>query len=176
MRLPVSVTDIAPVGAVLKASEEGEKALRAAGERVNARLLVSEADAQGLLRWERDYALLDGAGGEPEHRRARVRAAMAGGQTLTRARLASLAVSVGGADRGEVREDFAAHAAELIVIKAGRLPDMDGSMAALEEAIARQKPAHLVITTARGADLTLTQTACLHVGALAIVHGEVKAE
>ncbi len=45
MRLPESVTKIQPVGAVLKASEAGEALLREAGERVNARLLVGQADA-----------------------------------------------------------------------------------------------------------------------------------
>lgn len=172
MRLPESVTDIAPVGAVLKASEEGEELLRAAGERVNARLLVSEADAQGLSRWERDYALPDGTGGEAEPRRARVRAAMAGGQTLTRERLAAMAVSVGGAARGEVTEDFAAHAVELAAIGTGKLPS-EGGMTALGEAIARQKPAHLVVTAVPCAELGLTQGVALHGGVLTIMHGEV---
>ena len=45
MRLPESVMKIQPVGAVLKASEAGEALLREAGERVNARLLVGQADA-----------------------------------------------------------------------------------------------------------------------------------
>ena len=59
MRLPESVTKIQPVGAVLKASEAGEALLREAGERVNARLLVGQADAAGLSRWEREYGLAD---------------------------------------------------------------------------------------------------------------------
>ena len=62
MRLPESVTKIQPVGAVLKASEAGEALLREAGERVNARLLVGQADAAGLSRWEREYGLADRSG------------------------------------------------------------------------------------------------------------------
>ena len=106
MRLPESVTKIQPVGAVLKASEAGEALLREAGERVNARLLVGQADAAGLSRWEREYGLADRSGEDGARRRARIYAAMAGGQTLTRERLSALAVAVGGADRGEVTEDF----------------------------------------------------------------------
>lgn len=85
MRLPESVTKIQPVGAVLKASEAGEALLREAGERVNARLLVGQADAAGLSRWEREYGLADWSGEDGARRRARIYAAMAGGQTLTRA-------------------------------------------------------------------------------------------
>ena len=80
-----SVTKIQPVGAVLKASEAGEALLREAGERVNARLLVGQADAAGLSRWEREYGLADWSGEDGARRRARIYAAMAGGQTLTRA-------------------------------------------------------------------------------------------
>lgn len=85
MRLPESVTKIQPVGAVLRASEAGEALLREAGERVNARLLVGQADAAGLSRWEREYGLADRSGEDGARRRARIYAAMAGGQTLTRA-------------------------------------------------------------------------------------------
>ena len=119
--------------------------LREAGERVNARLLVGQADAAGLSRWEREYGLADRSGEDGARRRARIYAAMAGGQTLTRERLSALAVAVGGADRGEVTEDFAAYAVELAAIQDGRLPAPEG-MAALREAIARQKGAHLTVT------------------------------
>lgn len=70
MRLPESVTKIQPVGAVLKASEAGEALLREAGERVNARLLVGQADAAGLSRWEREYGLADRSGEDGARRRA----------------------------------------------------------------------------------------------------------
>lgn len=172
MRLPESVTKIEPVGAVLSAAEAGEALLRAAGETVNARLLVGTADAAGLSRWERDYGLADWSGEESARRRARIYAAMAGGQTLTRERLAALAVSVGGADAGEVAEDFAAYAVELTAVKEGQLPTTDG-MAALREAIARQKPAHLTVTAVPCAALALDRAACLHGGTLTVMWGEV---
>lgn len=124
MRLPESVTKIQPVGAVLKASEAGEALLREAGERVNARLLVGQADA------------------------------------------------VGGADRGEVTEDFAAYAVELAAIQDGRLPAPEG-MAALREAIARQKGAHLTVTAVPCAALTLDRAEALHGGALELAWGEI---
>lgn len=173
MRLPESVTGIAPVGAVLRASEAGEALLREAGETVNARLLVSKADAAGLSRWERDYGLADGTGTESERRRARVRAAMAGGQTLTRGKLAALAVSVGGAARGEVAEDFPACRVELAAVGEGKLPSQS-AMAALGEAIARQKPAHLAVTALPCAELRLERTEALHGGVLTILYGAVE--
>ena len=77
MRLPESVMKIQPVGAVLKASEAGEALLREAGERVNARLLVGQADAAGLSCWEREYGLADRSGEDGARRRARIYAAMA---------------------------------------------------------------------------------------------------
>ena len=172
MRLPESVTKIQPVGAVLKASEAGEALLREAGERVNARLLVGQADAAGLSRWEREYGLADWSGEDGARRRARIYAAMAGGQTLTRERLSALAVAVGGADRGEVTEDFAAYAAELAAIQDGRLPAPEG-MAALREAIARQKGAHLTVTAVPCAALTLDRAEALHGGVLELAWGEI---
>ena len=172
MRLPESVTKIQPVGAVLKASEAGEALLREAGERVNARLLVGQADAAGLSRWERDYGLADWSGEESARRRARIYAAMAGGQTLTRERLSALAVAVGGADRGEVTEDFAAYAVELAAIQDGRLPAPEG-MAALEDALARQKPAQLAVTATPCAALTLDRAEALHGGVLELAWGEI---
>ena len=172
MRLPESVTKIQPVGAVLKASEAGEALLREAGERVNARLLVGQADAAGLSRWEREYGLADRSGEDGARRRARIYAAMAGGPTLTRERLSALAVAVGGADRGEVTEDFAAYAVELAAIQDGRLPAPEG-MAALREAIARQKGAHLTVTAVPCVALTLDRAEALHGGTLELAWGEI---
>lgn len=172
MRLPESVTKIQPVGAVLKASEAGEALLREAGKRVNARLLVGQADAAGLSRWEREYGLADWSGEDGARRRARIYAAMAGGQTLTRERLSALAVSVGGAARGEVTEDFGAYAVELAAVCMGRLPEEAG-MAALEDALARQKPAHLTVTAVPCAALTLDRAEALHGGALELAWGEI---
>lgn len=87
-------------------------------------------------------------------------------------RLSALAVAVGGADRGEVTEDFAAYAVELTVIQDGRLPAPEG-MAALREAIARQKGAHLTVTAAPCAALTLDRAEALHGGALELAWGEI---
>ena len=172
MRLPESVTKIEPVGAVLEASAAGEELLRGAGETVNARVLVGTADAAGLSRWERDYGLADWSGEESARRRARIHAAMAGGQTLTRSRLSALAVSVGGADRGGVAEEFAAYAVELTAVKEGRLPAPEG-MAVLREAIARQKPAHLTVTAVPCAALALDRAESLHGGVLTVMWGEM---
>lgn len=99
-----------------------------------------------------------------------LKASEAGGQTLTRERLSALAVAVGGADRGEVTEDFAAYAAELAAIQDGRLPAPEG-MAALREAIARQKGAHLTVTAVPCAALTLDRAETLHGGALELAWG-----
>lgn len=101
-----------------------------------------------------------------------LKASEAGGQTLTRERLSALAVAVGGADRGEVTEDFAAYAAELAAIQDGRLPAPEG-MAALREAIARQKGAHLTVTAVPCAALTLDRAEALHGGALELAWGEI---
>ena len=172
MRLPESVTKIEPVGAVLEASEAGDALLRAAGETVNTRVLVGTADVAGLSRWERDYGLADWSGEDPARRRARIYAAMAGGQTLTRSRLAALAVSVGGADRGEVAEDFARYAVELTAVRDGKLPAPE-DMAALAEAAARRAPAHLKLTVLPGAELVHARGSYLHGGVLEEVYGEV---
>lgn len=172
MRLPESVTKIAPIGAVLEAAEAGEALLRAAGETVNARVLVAQADAEGLSRWERDYGLSDGSGLEETRRRARIYAAMAGGQTLTRERLMALAVSAGNAKRGEVAEDFAHYAVKLTAVRDGKLPAPE-DMAALAEAAARRAPAHLKLTVVPGAELALERRVCLHGGVLEEMHGEV---
>ena len=174
MRLPESVTKIEPIGAVLEASEAGKVLLRAAGETANTRVLVGTADVAGLSRWERDYGLADWSGEDPARRRARIYAAMAGGQTLTRERLAALAASVGGAEWGEVAEDFPAYAVELTVVKDGQLPEKDG-MAALREAIARQKPAHMTVTATPCAALTFGRAETLHGGTLEIAWGEMYA-
>ena len=172
MRLPESVTKIEPVGAVLEASEAGEALLRAAGETVNARVLVAQADAAGLSRWERDYGLSDSSGWEETRRRARIYAAMAGGQTLTREQLRALAVSAGNARRGEVAEDFAHYAVELTAVRDGRLPAPE-DMAALGEAAARRAPAHLKLTLVPGAELAHARGSYLHGGVLEEVYGGV---
>ena len=69
-------------------------------------------------------------------------------------------------------EDFAAYAAELAAIQDGRLPAPEG-MAALREAIARQKGAHLTVTAVPCAALTLDRAETLHGGALELAWGEI---
>ena len=168
MRLPESMTRIAPVGAVLSAEEAGETLLSAAVEHANDELFVSSADASGLSQWEKDYALADGTGESAERRRGRIRAAMAGGQTLTRERLRALAVNVGGAAEGEVVEDFAAYAVELNAIGAGKFPTA-GGMAALREAASKQKPAHLSVTVVPCAEMRSERNEARHGGLLRFV-------
>lgn len=168
MRLPGSVTKISPVGEVIEASGAGETMLSAAAEGGNDRLLVSSADALGLSRWEKDYALADWTGESAERRRARLRGARAGGQTLTRERLRALAVNVGGAVEGEVTEDFAAYAVELNAIGAGKFPTA-GGIGALSEAIARQKPEHLDVTVVPCAGMKSERGETRHGGVLMCV-------
>lgn len=81
-------------------------------------------------------------------------------------------IGVPGADRGEVTEDFAAYAVELAAIQDGRLPAPEG-MAALREAIARQKGAHLTVTAVPCAALTLDRAEALHGGTLELAWGEI---
>ena len=86
-----------------------------------------------------------------EDRRAAVRAAMAGGRTLTPAFLKELCVTLGGGDRGEVEEDFANWHVTALAVGAGRVPT---DVPALKRAVERLKPAHLSVTVLPTADLT----------------------
>ena len=142
MRLPEFVKKISPVGETLEAIDAGTALLTEEASERNRQVAVSTADT-GLALWERDYALPDGTGRTADFRRACVRAAMAGSRTLTVAELEALAVRLAGADRGEVEEDFADWRVTLEAVYEGRLP---GDAAALEEAVRRQKPAHLEVT------------------------------
>lgn len=139
MRLPGLLTRLSPVGETLEAVEQGVTLLEAEADLRNRQLAVSTAE-DGLNLWERDYGLP--GSGDTAQRRARVLAALAGEQTLTVEELAALAVSLGGADRGVVREDFGQWKVTLEALYDRRLPD-DG--AALLEAVERRKPAHLVV-------------------------------
>ena len=168
MRLPESVTRISPVGEVIEASGAGEALLSAAAETANDQMFVSSAAASGLSRWEKDYALADWTGESADKRRARIRAAMAGGQTLTRERLRALAVNVGGAAEGEVTEDFAAYAVELEAIGAGKFPT-EGGVDALREAVEKQKPAHLDISVVPCAGMKSERGETRHGGVLVCV-------
>lgn len=147
MRLPEFLTELSPVRETLEAIGAGEAALSAAVEEKNRQLCVGTADA-GLSLWEADYGLPDRAGGDPAGRRAAVRAAMAGGRTLTPAYLRELCVTLGGADYGEVTEDFARWRVLVDAVAEGRAP---GGSGPLEKAVERLRPAHLeFVVTPRG--------------------------
>lgn len=142
MRLPEFFIKLSPIRETLAATEAGEALLAEETAKRNAQLTVSTAE-EGLSLWEADYAL--SSGGDMAARRARVRAALAGGQTLTVERLEQLAVTVGGADRGKVEEDFPNGHVTLYALYDGRPPE---DVAALKEAVERLKPAHLTVEVA----------------------------
>lgn len=149
MRLPESVTCISPVGEVIEASGAGEALLSAAAETANDRMFVSSADVRGLSCWERDYGLADGIGESAERRRARLRGARAGGVTLTPEKLRTLALNVSGVEDAEVREDFGAYRVTLKL--SGTDQQLLGeAVRALRETVARQKPAHLLVSVQTG--------------------------
>lgn len=139
MRLPEFVKKISPIGETLEAMDAGTALLAEEAAKRNRQLSVGTADS-GLPLWEADYSLP--GSGDTELRRARVRAAMAGGQTLTVEALKALAVTVGGADRGEVEEDFARYRVTLYALFEERQPE---DVSALEEAVERLRPAHLTV-------------------------------
>lgn len=141
MRLPQFFLDLTPVGETVDAALSETAALEAAVAEENAQVVVATATDKGLALWEADYALPREA--SQEGRRARIREALAGGSTLTKAALEALCVSVGGFDRGEAVEDFAHWAVELWAVNDGALP---GDTAALEAAVTRLKPAHLAVS------------------------------
>ena len=140
MRLPQFFLDLTPVGETVDAALSETAALEAAAAEENAQVVVATATDKGLALWEADYALPREV--SQEGRRARIREALAGGSTLTKAALEALCVSVGGFDRGEAVEDFPRWAVELWAVKEGGLP---GDLTALEAAVARLKPAHLTV-------------------------------
>ena len=147
MRLPEFVTELSPVRETLAALEQGERAMADAVAEKNAQVCLASAD-EGLALWERDYGLPVREGAGLEDRRAAVRAAMAGGRTLTPALLRELCVTLGGADRGEVEEDFPNWRVTAEVVTEGRVP---GAPAPLERAVEKLKPVHLeVLITPRG--------------------------
>lgn len=141
MRIPAFLTKISPIGEVFGAIGHGTALLEQETAKRNDQLCVSTA-GEGLSLWERDYGLGDGTGTQTAKRRARILAAMAGGQTLTKERLEALAVTLGDADRGEAEEDFAHWQVILTALYEGRLPEDSG---ALSEAVQRLKPAHLEV-------------------------------
>ena len=106
MRLPEYLSRISPVGETLDAIAAGELALEQNITAENGRLSVASADRDGLSLWEADYGIEDADGLPLDVRRAKIRTAMSGAATLTPAYLRELCVTIGGADDGEVEEDF----------------------------------------------------------------------
>lgn len=146
MRLPEFLTALSPVGETLAAVEAEQETLQSAVDSENRQCCVKTAEAEGLALWERDFGL--SAAGSEETRRAAIRAALSGGQTATPAHLAALCITVGGADRGEVEEDFPGWAATLRAVTENRLP---ADVQPLRRAVERLCPAHLKLTVeARG--------------------------
>ena len=168
MRLPEFLPELSPVRETLEALEQGESALAEKVAEKNQQVSVATATG-GLSLWEEDYGLPVREGAALEDRRAAVLAAMAGGRTLTPAFLAELCVTVGGADRGEVEEDFAHWRAMALAITRGGLPR---DTARLERAVERLKPAHLEVVVAPGADLAADRRTVLHGGAMMEVTGD----
>lgn len=160
MRLPEYLTGLSPVGETLAAVEAGEAALSAAVAEKNAQLSVSTATS-GLSLWEADYNLKDRSGGTMEKRRLDIRTAMAGGRTLTPSYLEELAVTLGGADEGEVQEDFANQKVTLYSLSRNRPP---ADTAPLKRALDRLKPAHIAvdIVPASAFDGNQTRFSALH--------------
>lgn len=139
MRLPEFLLALSPIGGAVAAAEQGKAALEAEVQHRNEQLAVPTAE-EGLALWERDYGLP--SSGDLAARRSRVRAAVIGGQTLTRQQLESLAVTVAGADGGDVEEVFSQWAATLYALYDGAVPE---ELPALKEALERLRPAHLTM-------------------------------
>lgn len=147
MRLPEFFVKLSPIGETLAAAEQEMARLEAEAALKNAQLAVSTAD-EGLMFWEQDYGLL--SHGDLYDRRGRIRAALTGGeQSLTPEGLRQLAITVGGAGAVSIEEDFANYR---VVIR-GAFAD-GNSIAALEEAIERFKPAHLQVVLNPTTELT----------------------
>ena len=168
MRLPEFVTELSPIRETLAALEQGETAMADAVAEKNKQVCISTAE-DGLSLWERDYGLPVREGAALEERRAAVRAAMAGGRTLTPALLRELCVTLGGADRGEVTEDFPLWRVTALPVSRGRIP---AHTALLERAVERLKPAHLEVAVMPGADMASGCWAGLHGGVMAEVTGD----
>lgn len=167
MRLPEFLTELSPVRETLEALGRGEQAMAEAVAEKNRQVCLASAE-EGLALWEADYGLPVRKGASPEERRAAVRAAMAGGRTLTPALLEELCVTLGDADRGAVEEDFAGWRVTVTAVGLGRVPE---NIAPLERAAERLKPAHLEMTVLRGADLKAPRRAALTCGVMMEVWG-----
>ena len=168
MRLPEFLTELSPVRETLEAIGQAEQVMAEAVAKRNEQVTVAQADS-GLSLWERDYGLPVREGADVEDRRSAIRAAIAGGRTLTPALLRELCVTLGGADRGDVTEDFAHWRVTALPVSRGRVPE---NTAPLERAVAKLKPAHLEVTVVPGADLKASHRAALTGGVLSEVTGD----
>lgn len=168
MRLPEFLTEVSPIRETLAALEQGEAAMADAVAEKNKQVSVAAAD-EGLTLWEKDYGLPVREGASLEDRRAAVRAAMAGGRTLTPAFLKELCVTLGGAYRGEVEEDFSNWHVTAVAVGRGRFPE---DTAPLERAAERLKPAHLEVVVMPGADMASDHWAALTGGVMVELIGD----
>ena len=175
MRLPEYLGRISPVGETLDAIAAGEQALEQNIEAENSRLSVASADRDGLSLWEADYALDDGTGLPLEARRTKIRTAMSGAATLTPAYLKELCVTIGGADDGEVAEDFPHWAVQVRPVTRDR---GDTDTALLQESIRKLLPAHLALEVVPCAALMAADRvfAVLSTGTVAQLRGTLKVE
>lgn len=137
MRLPEFVTELSPVRETLEALEAGEASLSAEIGTALRQLYPDTAD-RALSLWEADFSL---SGKGPEAlRRAAVKAALAGGRTLTPAYLEELCRLFGGGDWSQVNEDFSNWTVTVYAAALGKL--LPGAEI-LESVLERLKPAHL---------------------------------
>ena len=172
MRLPEYLSRISPVGETLDAIAAGELALEQNITAENGRLSVASADRDGLSLWEADYGIEDADGLPLDVRRAKIRTAMSGAATLTHAYLRELCVTIGGADDGEVEEDFPNWAVQVRPVTWDRV---DANTEILEESIRKLLPAHLTLELLPCALLTAPEHffAVLSAGSMAEVEGEL---
>ena len=171
MRLPESMTAIAPVGAVLEAVEAGEKALRDEAARYQLRWLLSTADAEGLSRWEKDFGLPDWTGVDPALRRERLRPYLLGCGTLTVQAVRELVRILSGCDSVEVTEDFPNYAVDVAPV--GTVQAVRQQCHGVESALRRRKPSHLTVTVTPAVALQSQRCEALHGGLLREVWAEV---
>lgn len=168
MRLPEFLAELSPVRETLEAIGQAEQVMAEAVAKRNEQVTVAQADS-GLSLWERDYGLPVREGAAVEDRRSAIRAAIAGGRTLTPALLQELCVTLGGADRGEITEDFANWQVTALPVSRGRVPE---NTVPLERAVAKLKPAHLEVVVIPGADLSAQRRDGLHGGVMAEITGD----
>lgn len=170
MRLPESMTAIAPVGAVLEAMGAGEAALLEEAARYQRRWLLSTADDAGLSRWEKDFGLPDWTGVDPALRRERLRPYLLGCGTLTVQAVQGLVRILCGCDSVEVAEDFGNYAVDVAVV--GEPETVLRQLGAVKTALRRRKPAHLQVSVSPTVALYSQRCEALHGGILREVWAE----